>query len=218
MTHKKNSAPDSKKLLKDNISRVRLYFVGVIIVIGFGIAMFISPSAPAHNSVERVSVAFIKDIWGVPGGIFLLALSLITSFIIYRKLLSFKELISIKHDGYLYTYFKKESIKDIGVVFHGEELLGFDISSHLVYTYPKYKKQLDDFVYAVDIHKGFQCDTLYWKYIDNTFHFYENGKLLTHATIEVENKDVMVTIAEKTSRIMDYQKYEDGLLREVKFL
>ena len=70
----KTPLTEAEKLLKHRVDTSLLNFISVVILIGFGIAMLVSPSTPERGNIERVSEAFINDIWGIPGGIGLILL------------------------------------------------------------------------------------------------------------------------------------------------
>lgn len=219
MTDDSKTKPSiSEQLLKNQINKAWRFLIGVGVLVGFGMAMILSPTPPEHSSVERVSVAFIKDIWGIPGGITLIIIGLLWLLYILYQQRSFQNRISIKHEGHLYTYFNKKSIPNVCVVFHGDELLGFDPSSNMVYLYPKYNKQLDDFIYKVKEKDDFSCEKNYWKSVNNVLKIYEKGKITFDAEVQTENDSITLNLSGKKSRIDNFSNYQDGLLREVKFM
>jgi hypothetical protein len=58
--------------------------IGSVAVMALGLWMALSPAKPEHAAIERVSTALVKDIWGLEGGIVLLALGGLWMFFAFR--------------------------------------------------------------------------------------------------------------------------------------
>ena len=74
-----------KKKKKENLLINLLCIFTPLLVIG--IWMLIAPGSTEHQAVEKGSVYFIKEIWGLPAGITIIILSLV---VLVFSVISFK--------------------------------------------------------------------------------------------------------------------------------
>lgn len=180
-----------------------------------GVWMLISPSKPKHEHIEKATVSLLKDLWGIPFGLIILAISLpIIIYALYRisKLRGFVWIRLV--EGY-YLFENGLRLSGLNSIRDGKHLLIF---------YPEKQKvlQLGDYYggkymryqEAKEV-KDLNNEQIYWSAWENSYHLILNGKYLPNSSFELKGNDLFVSSENLNYKILlkDYKILQDGVLR-----
>ncbi|MCB0509627.1 MAG: hypothetical protein KDC82_02610 [Bacteroidetes bacterium] len=180
-----------------------------------GVWMLISPAKPKHAYIEKATVSLLKDLWGVPFGLIILAISL--PFIIYAlyRIAKLRNLVWMRlKDGY---YLFEGGLRISGLnsirdkkhllVFYPEKQKVLQLSNYYGGKYMRYEE-------AKEV-KDLNNEQIYWSAYDNSYTIIHHGKNLSNSTYEFRGNDLVVSADGLGYKLLlkEYKLLQDGELR-----
>lgn len=182
---------------------------------GLGVWMLISPSKPKHEYIEKATVSLLKDLWGIPFGLIILAISLPIIIYAFYRIYKLRGFVWVRlAEGY---YLFENGLRLSG-------LNSIRDKKHLLVFYPEKQKvlQLSDYYGGKFLRyqdakevKDLNNEQTYWSAWENSYYLILNGKSLTNSSFELRGNDLIVSSDQLNYKLLlkDYKILQDGVLR-----
>ena len=214
MAKKKPSTPN-EKALGEHIGQLWIRTFGLLALLFLGSWMLLDPTPPGHQSVERVSTAFVKDIWGVPAGIVFLTLSIPFLVLTGRQIRALGQVAYIRGETSMQFFLKGIQLTAIQPLYDQNDLLVFYPEGQQVFVLEDYKNQLTEVYYKGVESKDFDLNGSYWHADETGFMLIHKGQNLTQFDLTWDGPDLIAQSQEvdKTFKLVDYKESKDLKVR-----
>ena len=215
----KKSLSSEEEDLSNSITTNYIRSISGVAFLGLGVWMLLDPSKPKHKSVERVTEALVKEIWGPTTGIVFLSIAALILGYSFYQIWKKRSLTYLKLEtGY---YFFKNQMRVSGLVsdYNNKDLILFHPEYNEVIELRNYTNAKNGSYHKAYLSNQFTCSKSYWSRKGTKLSFFYLG---TNAdfTLEWQGDDIVVTVtdAQKKFRFNNFKSQAEGQLFEATML
>lgn len=180
-----------------------------------GLWMVLSPAKPKHAGYEKVTVALLKDLWGLPFGLIILAISIpVIVYCIYR-VMQLKNYVWYRVSNGHYLFDKGLRLKSLTSMRDKDDLYIFHPEKDEVLLCKNYYKCKLLKYFPALLTKQLSNDKVYWNANQDGYAVVFKGKFLANSKSEYRGDDLIVSAENLPSKFLlkNYKNSKDDTIR-----
>lgn len=206
----------AEKGLTDYVQMKYVRLISFVSFFGLGLWMLLDPAKPEHRSVEKVTVALFKNLWGIPFGIICISIGTVGLIYFIRLIVKFRK-------GYTWIrlvngyYFFEDRVRLSGLpsIYDKEDLLVFHPQGNKVFEFKNYAKAELNKYQKAKLSTAYNNDETYWSADESGYTLIYKGESLANTTSEYRGDDLIVKSKDQhlSFLLKNYRNLKDGKIR-----